>query len=511
MNKTIQPSDPLTGASEDQALRARISLLGHDLRAAVSDILGGLRLVAPGALDDHSRLQFERVRAAGEVMARLLEEGLLLVAEQTGAGEGTPVPVARLLYDLEMRWTPRAQEKALDLQIALSPDVPPVLVLDRIALERVLANIISNAIKYTDAGAVRISFTLDSCDEMRVTVTDDGPGFAPEVLERLFQPGARHTGADKPGQGLGMFIAKDMTARLGGTVAVDNLPEGGARVTLALPVRRPVPNDLPHAQPLPDLNGQHVLVAEDSEINQAVIGHMLTAMGATFDLAADGREALALLQRRPFDLAIIDIEMPRMSGLELVRLLRTGAGPLADLPIVACTAYVLRANREAIHAAGADSIVAKPLVGIEPLGNAITRARARTAQGTDAELTPAPRDAVEMNEALFNRLMEVSGRDGALELLSRLIADLARIERGLVTALSKPDFDTICADTHVLIAISGALGAERLQKQAEALNQAAHGHNRHDTEILGRAVLAQVDRMIHFATNEVASRRDGRA
>ncbi|MDD8021626.1 MAG: response regulator [Paracoccaceae bacterium] len=482
--------------------------MGHDLRAAVSDILGGLRLVAPDSLDDNTRLQFERVRAAGEVMARLLEEGLLLVAEQTGAGEGTPVPVARLLYDLEMRWAPRAQEKALDLQIALAPDVPPVLVLDRIALERVLANILSNAIKYSDGGAVRISVTLDSCDEMRFTVTDDGPGFAPEVLARLFQPGARHTGCDKPGQGLGMFITKDMTARLGGTIAVVNRAEGGACVTLALPVRRPVPAELPHAQPLPDLTGLHVLVAEDSETNQAVIGHMLTAMGATFDLAADGRAALVLLQRTPFDLAIIDIEMPLMSGLELMRVLRAREGAPAHLPIVACTAYVLRANREAIYAAGADSIVAKPLVGIEPLSHAITRARARIAREMSPGMALPACDAAELNNVLFAQLMEAAGPDGAQELLSRLIADLARIERGLVTALSKPDFDAIRADTHVLIAISGAVGAEQLQKQAEALNSAAHARNRSGIEALGRAVLSHVDRLIHFATKETV-RREG--
>lgn len=502
----VQMPPPITnsGGPEDQTKLARITLLGHDIRAAVSDIIGGLRLVDQRQLDETTRLQIERVRAASEVLAQLLEEGLQIVAEETGTGMMPAVEVGQLLYDLEMRWAGKAREKGLAFHVALAADVPPVLALDRIALERVMANILSNAIKYTDAGGVRITVAMEGEQILRIAVTDDGPGFAASVLARLFERGARGAFTAKPGQGLGMYISKDMADRLGGVIDVSNRPEGGASVTLVLPVRRALPSDHPHPVPLPDLRGKRVLIAEDSETNQAVVGHMLRAMGAEFEVAADGREALALALVRRFDLAVVDVEMPRLSGLELMRALRETPGPCADLPIVACTAFVLRANREAIYAAGADAIVAKPLVGIDPLAFAINRAQTRAARETTAAANPAG-DVLGLDLDQFERLLDLAGEAGAADLLARLISDLSRVERSLVSALALPDFAAISAETHVLVAVAGAIGAERLMAEAERLNAAAQAQALEPVQWSGRNVLAQIDRLLQFTTRRAGS------
>lgn len=473
-------------------------LLGHDIRAAVSDIIGGLRLVDQTQLSEPVRLQIERVRAASEVLAQLVEEGLQIVAEETGTGPLPTVQISQLLYDLEMRWSGKAQEKSLSFHIALAPDVPPVLTLDRLALERVLANILSNAIKFTDAGGVRVLIALDEPATLRIVVRDDGPGFASAALERLFEPGARGSGSAKPGDGLGLYISKDMADRLGGRITVENRPQGGAAVTLCLPVQRAAETEHPDPAPLPDLRGLHVLIAEDSETNQTVIAHMLKAMGASSEIARDGREAIARMRAQSFDLAVIDVEMPQSSGLEVMRALRAEPGPVSNMPIVACTAYVLRSNREAIFAAGADAIVSKPMLGIDPLAAAITRARNRAAQETAA--TTGAEDPPELDRKQFDRLLSLAGPAGAAELLTRLISDLSRVERSLVGALALPDLVTIGAEAHVLIAVAGAVGAQRLLAEAEGLNAAVHDNAPERVCWTGRRVLAQIDRLLHFAT-----------
>ena len=487
----------------------RMTLLGHDLRAAVSDIIGGLRLIDHERFEEPTRLQLERVRASGEILARLLEEGLamMLGEDDFAATHPANVQMARFLYDVEMRWSGRAREKGLDFVLTCAPDVPQVLTLDRIALERVLANILSNAIKYTDAGRVSLDVGMASSGALRIAVADQGPGFSAEALARLFEFKGRPEGAQKPGHGLGMHITRTMSGRLGGTVSVENLPEGGARVTLDLPPEAwtlcgPVSDRAPD---LPDLGEIKVLVAEDNLTNQTIIGHMLARMGAQFEIAGDGVEALDWLEREEFDLALIDIEMPRLSGIEVIRTLRRHDGHHARMPVIAITAYVLRANRDAIYAAGADAILAKPLSGLETFGLAIANVLAR---GGDAPPAPtaAEDERTEFDRRSFDHLIEIAGPDSARELLERLATDLAKTERGLIAGLAEADSAAVRAETHVLIALAGAVGAARLQALAQALNSVTHRGGQPDLAGLGQDTLAHLDRLIHFVARERARR-----
>jgi len=508
MNRAVPTVESLAAeASSDQkAQLARIMLLGHDLRAAVSDILGGLRLLSDADLSAGVRLQLERMRAAGEDMARLIEEGIEIVTDHTVGPLRQTVQLARLLYDVEMRWTGRAEEKGLTFHVAMAPDVPMVVRLDRVALERVLSNMLSNAVKYTDAGAVRLVLALtDAADEgacrLQFSVLDDGPGFAADLQERLFEQGARGETPGKTGHGLGLYISRDMARRLDGRIDVANRPEGGASVALSLPLADLLPPEISAETPLPDLTGMTILVADDSALSQAVLGHMLSAMGARCDTASDGVAALEMLDTGTYDLAVIDAEMPRLSGLDLIRILRGGGGRHSAIPVVVCTAYVLRANREAIIAVGADAIVSKPLTTIEPLSEALARALDQ-----HPELGPesrSPAGAV-VDEAVFAHLLTVAGPTQAQDLLDRLLADLGRVERGLVAGLSELDLATIRADGHVLVSVAGSVGAVRLQELAEELCASARREDGAAVLLVGRSVLTQIDRLIAYAARQLS-------
>ena len=499
----------ISGARPVRDLEAgRMTLLGHDLRAAVSDIIGGLRLIGQEGLDEPTRLQLERVRASGELLARLLEQGLaqMLGEDDFAATHPANVQMPRFLYDIEMRWSGRASEKGLGFVMTLADDVPPVLTLDRIALERILSNLLSNAIKYTDRGTVTVDVSMGASGALRFSVTDEGPGFSAEALCRLFERHGRPDGARKPGDGLGMHITRDMAGQLDGIISVENLPGGGgARVTLDVP-----PESWTIAAPekvaeLPDLSRTKVLVAEDNATNQTIISHMLARMGAQFEIAADGVEALQWLERETFDLALIDIEMPRMNGIEVIRTLRANRHLHSTMPVIAITAYVLRANRDAIYAAGADAILAKPLAGLDTFGLAIASALARAGGGG---ITVAPDAGVGegFDRRTFDHLIAIAGPEAAQELLERLCADLDKCAQGLAAGLSRADLAAVRAETHVLIALAGAVGDARLQCLAQTLNTGAHRHDGAALDRYGDEALTQLDALIRFVAQERAGR-----
>ncbi len=387
--------------SDQQALY--LSPLGHDLQSAMSDIVGGLRLIGAGGMDPETALQLERVRAASDGMARMLEESLALVdpAAASAGPRGSDLEMRHFLYELEMRWAGRAHEKALAFQIVVAPEVPRVLAMNRTALDRILSNILSNAIKFTDTGTVRLSIALGA---------NNGPGFSPAALAQLFRFAARPEGSLRAGLGFGLHIAKDMVERLGGTILVTNLPGGGAEVALDLPFA--ASQSLAPNGALTDLSGVSVLVAEDNATSQLLLAQMLATMGARVEVVADGCAALARLNAGGLDVALIDVEMPCLSGIEVIRRCRSAEAADASLdylPIVAVTAYAGRGEQAAIRAAGADRIVQKPLPAIDTLGRTLAEVLGRA---------PQPRPAAERadnaaerpdNGAELERLLQIAG------------------------------------------------------------------------------------------------------
>ena len=480
MTERDPPPAPLRTATG----RPTVGLIGHDLRAAISDIIGGLRLVDPDALDGATRLQFERIRAASETLARLVEGGLTEIVGEASAplGQTSNMHLSRLLQDIEARSSGRALEKHIRFTLDAAEDLPRVVALGRMALERILSNVLSNAFKYTDEGGITLSLRCDGEDALIFRIRDDGPGFDTDALARLFQYAGRPHHAGKPG--LGLHIAKEMADRLGAEISVRNCAPRGAEVTLRLPARAwaPLPQPAEGAAPLPDLSRFRVFVADDSPPNQTVIGHMLAALGAEYELASDGMEALGWLERKNFDLALIDIEMPRLSGIEVLRHIRASGGRHAKMPVMAVTAYVLRANREAIYNAGADFILAKPIAGIETFGRGISDLLNRA--GTPPSPPPAedgPEDGVVMDHERFQKLLDICGPDCSAELLSRLLGYLREVERGLVHGLSEPD---------------------------RALNAAAHRNDAGAVSTLATSTLDLLDDLIHFISGQAALTRE---
>lgn len=335
-------------------------------------------------------------------------------------------------------------------------------------------------------------------------VQEHGPGVAADPFQARIRP----TGSAISGTRLGVHTARRLADRLGGELSVRNLPEGGAELKLVLPgedstsrqATSPIPAD--ETAPVPDLSRMKVLLAEDCATNQALISQMLYYLGAEVEVAHDGVDALNWLERETFDLVLIDIEMPRLSGLDVIRALRAMPGRAAQTPVLAVTAHVLRANLDPICTAGADGILHKPLSGFSAFAAAIRSvlesipiAPAVQVQANDWA------DCPEMEDGRFEHLLEISGPEGAKELVARLYEDLQTVQRELGEAMNVWDWAEIRSQTHVLVSLAGVVGAVRLQKAAEELNSVAHQHDATVASSLQASLFPLLDGLLHHVSD----------
>lgn len=474
---TDSGNDEENGDERDSlaVMQASLRLYNHDIRAAVSDVIGGLRLIQVDRLDADAQEQVERVRIAGETLAELVDAALMSMdGDRPENTDDLRFEFRAFLAGIEMRWSGRAREQGLDFRLDVHKKVPERVCVPRIKLDRILGNLIANALKFSDNGSVTLRVDMHE-GGLRFCVQDQGPGFSETALERLFTPDGRPKDATRPGTGLGLHISKDLANSLGASLTVTNETGRGASVTLILPQARWECSDISHE--LPDLTGLTILVAEDNETNQILVRQMLERMGAEMVLARDGLEAYDFLTAQRFDLALIDIEMPHMSGIELMQKLRETSDVSATTPMVALTAYILRDNREAIYAAGADGVIAKPIRSVIAFGDAIRRHVGRRNISTDINVAPSAETMQligELDRNRFEALLQAAGPEGRREFLTHLLQDLKSVATELRQAVASKDAPTVRAQTHILISLAGAVGADRLQGLAESLNATAH-------------------------------------
>lgn len=485
-------------AEDGVSRRNRAAMLGHDMRAAISDILGGLALADLTHVDPDSRLQLQRVRSAAEQLARLTDETLALATGDNPDSDGTPVQtrLEPFLEGLAARWTAHAEEHGRSFVLETGDDLPGAIGIDAAKLERILMNLIGNAMKYSpEGGRVLLSVDMGAQEALRLRVCDSGPGFSDAAMAHLFEFEGRPAESSQPGSGLGLHIVRDIARRIRAQLLVTNGREGGAEVSLVLPRTAWAPGvEAPGAlESLPDLRGWQVLLAEDNPTNQLLIRQMLETLGAQCHLVRDGQAAADALAERRFDLILIDIEMPRLSGIDVIRRLRDLEGTGPATPVLAVTAFVLSANRQQIYAAGADGILAKPIMSLDAFGEAIARVLRKR---------PCAKAASEsaLDEPLFDplhldRLLALAGPEDGYELLSRMSEDFRDVRDGLAEGRARGNAVLIRARTHVLISLAGAVGNDTLQARAEDLNAAARDEDIADMGLLCDRIISAVDKL----------------
>jgi CheY-like chemotaxis protein len=294
--------------------------------------------------------------------------------------EKRPFVVRSVVEDCLEIMAPLADGKGLTLSASIADDTASALSGDQHRTRQVLINLLSNAIKFTPRGRVDVAVSSrplgDGRVEVRFSVTDTGPGIDNEDLSRLFLAfqqldgsSSRHHG----GAGLGLAISKRLTELMGGTITVETAPGQGSPFHFTIVgepavVALPQPSEPSRQTGLSAPSSLHILLADDDAINRIVVLAMLQQLGYQADSVTNGTEALEALDREPYDVVLMDVQMPGVDGLEVTRRIRETKGN--HLHIIALTAHALSGDRERCLAAGMNDYLSKP-VGLNDLQDAL--------------------------------------------------------------------------------------------------------------------------------------------
>ena len=388
----------------ENAVRAKSEFLAnmsHEIRTPMNGVLGFAELMLQGELAADQRRFAELIAQSGRSMMMLLNDVLDLSKIESGqfAIDRAPVNLHASLAECAALHRAAAERKGLALTIAcdcggdadcrFSEDRPPWVLTDGLRLRQIMLNLIGNAVKFTEAGAVTVNYRVTR-HELRVTVADSGIGISPHQLETIFLPftqGEASTARRYGGTGLGLSISRKLGALLGGRIEVESTPGEGSRFALVLPATlappaaapetaAPVDNlPLPQTGPVPmaddapgaGLAPARILLVEDNDINRILVTEMLERCGQEVDVAHDGNEAIAMvidsvMRARPYDLVLMDVQMPDCDGLAATRAIRAEGIGSGLLPVIALTANAYPEDVAAARAAGMQGHLAKPVV-----------------------------------------------------------------------------------------------------------------------------------------------------
>jgi signal transduction histidine kinase/CheY-like chemotaxis protein len=360
-----------------QASRAKANFLAtmsHEIRTPMNGVLGMAQLMRRDAESSAQAQRLEVLIESGEYLLSILNDILDVSKIDAGRLDILPAPedLHLFLQRLVSFWGAQADQKGLSLILDVSATVPQHVLVDALRLRQVLFNLVGNALKFTQEGAVELSASAtpdgDGAVLLRLAVKDTGIGIAAHNLPHLFD---RFSQADDTearrfgGTGLGLAIAKQLVELMGGGISVDSVVGHGSTFHIELPLAlatAPAAADAPAEPPKPEpTKALKVLAVDDNAVNLLVLEQILDGLGHHVAKAASGHEALEALMAEPFDLVLMDIQMPGMSGVDVLARLRADEGPNRVAPVIALTADVTSGGRKRYLALGFTEHAAKPI------------------------------------------------------------------------------------------------------------------------------------------------------
>ncbi|CAO3440522.1 ATP-binding protein [Azospirillum endophyticum] len=421
----------------DAAKTEFLATVSHEMRTPLNGILGLCRLLLTGQLHAGERRYAMSIMRCGHGLLDQVNDILDLRKIEDGKLDLDPAPCALLpvLEEVVATVEGLANEKGIDLDLDIAPEVPELVVIDRQRLRQILVNLVGNAVKFTERGGVELRVDIEPASErsetgmmeemLRLAVRDTGIGVPPhrraaifEKLEQADSTIARRFG----GSGLGLAIVRHLLDAMQGGIRVDSVEGLGSVFTVTIPLRRVKEPALParpgRLLPISRVRSLALLLVEDDAINREVALGLLSDAGHRITVAETGEKALELATQRRFDAVLLDIRLPDIDGPEVARRIRTLADPdRAAVPIVAVTANVFAADRARYLAAGIDAVIEKPIFPerlMHLLSNAVDLRSdddGDTADGTNAADTPIhpPVVADDVNEEILERYIRSLG------------------------------------------------------------------------------------------------------
>ena len=449
-----------------------LAVISHELRTPLNGVMGVLQLLDDGSLGDAQRRHLATAAASGETLIALVD-AILEYARLEASTETLETRDFRLDQLIETAtdlMRPQALGKGLTFDLACDATVNTTVHGDPVRLNRILLNLVGNAIKFTPRGGISLSATAERHDDhvlLHVIVRDTGIGIAPDMHERIFEDFvqaddsiARRFG----GTGLGLAIARRLTRLMRGELTVESTPGAGSTFTLQVSLGRAA-SGIAQGAMAPPSRQLRVLLVDDDPVNCEVGEAILNRLGHRPTIARNGASAVALARDQAFDVILMDLHMPDMDGVEAAS--RIGKLDLPSMPrIIAVTADVSTSARERLAGAGIAKVVSKPI-----LINALREA-----------IEDDPRDEAAATQFAAGALIDRHFLDDQRELLGpaqieKLQHLLQETSDKLITDIAKAaaagDHKQLARLTHQLGSAAGALGLVRLFERCREVELAA--------------------------------------
>lgn len=391
--------------------------MSHEIRTPLNGVLGMAQALASRDLDPQAREMVTTIQESGASLMAILNDVLDLSKIEAGRLEIAPVDAypEQTVRQVQALFQQSAREKNIRLDFTV--DLPPNLCLnyDPVRVRQCVSNLVSNAVKFTREGGIDVALSMTSAKGGRtrifVSVTDTGIGMDDDAATRLFQVFSQadeSTTREFGGTGLGLAISRRLARMMGGDIEVHSKPGIGSVFTFSFvadpavtaPARRTEYVD-PARAGVVSLRGARILLTDDNPVNRQVVRLFLQPQGATIVEATNGAEALQALESQTFDLALMDVHMPVMDGVEAIERIRTSARDWRSIPVIALTADAMTGDRERLIARGMSDYVSKPIAQAELL-SAVSRALGGAASSPDATTSQVNSDskAVDLDDLL---------------------------------------------------------------------------------------------------------------
>ena len=377
--------------SADAARGARETVLvdvSHELKAPLQAIVGFSEFLSTETRPDVVAAHVKNIRIATHSVLSIVNQLLDTAGAEAATGAVEPIATSVFAETCLSLVGPAMVEKALASELVLEENLPPAFVADRQKLQQALLNLLNNAMKFTDAGAITLRIGCIGT-MLRFSVIDTGIGIKDEMRDRLFQRFSRIDPSDtmRDGTGLGLSITKLLIESMDGTIGVSSNVGAGSTFWFEIPfdaapttAEQGAPPTAAALDAEPAAGGR-ILLADDLDLNRKLISDMLSVEGYCVDSVADGAAAVKAVSESPYDLILMDMIMPGMDGLAATRAIRALPAPACDVPIVALTAHSFREQLDACLSAGMDGTLTKPM-SMDALTQAVhawTRGRTQAA------------------------------------------------------------------------------------------------------------------------------------